>query len=186
VAARIDTAALGAHQIALQLWFFCALALDSVAIAAQSLVGAALGAGDPAVARSVAARVGRIGTGCGLALAVIIAAGAWLLPALFSPDEAVRQQALVAWPWFVGMLPVAGLVFALDGVLIGAGDVRFLRNLTLVAALGFFLPVTWLAYLAGLGLGGVWAALTLFVLVRLVGLLARVRGSSWAVAGAVR
>ena len=62
----------------------------------------------------------------------------------------------------------------------------FLRNLTLVAALGFFLPLTWLAHLAGLGLGGIWAALTLFVVVRLVGLLARVRGTSWAVAGAVR
>jgi putative MATE family efflux protein len=186
VAARIDAAALGAHQIALQLWFFCALALDAVAIAAQSLVGAALGAGDAAVARGVAARVGRIGTACGLAFAVVIGASAWLLPAVFTADQAVRDQALVAWPWFVGMLPVAGLVFALDGVLIGAGDVRFLRNLTLVAALGFFLPLTWLAHLAGLGLGGVWAALTVFVVVRLVGMLSRVRGTAWAVAGAVR
>ncbi len=186
VAARVDTAALGAHQIALQLWFFCALALDAVAIAAQSLVGAALGAGDAAVARGVAARVGRIGTVCGLAFAVVVGASAWLLPAVFTADPAVRAQALVAWPWFVGMLPIAGLVFALDGVLIGAGDVRFLRNLTLVAALGFFLPLTWVAHLAGLGLSGIWAALTLFVAVRMVGLLARVRGTGWAVAGAVR
>jgi len=186
VAARIGTAALGAHQIALQLWFFCALALDAVAIAAQSLVGAALGAGDPAVARAVATRVVRIGIVCGVALAVVIGAGAWVLPALFTLDTAVRAQALVAWPWFAGMLPIAGLVFALDGVLIGAGDVRFLRNVTLVAGLGFFLPMTWLAYFAGLGLGGVWAALTLFVVVRLVGMLVRVRGSSWAVAGAIR
>src|SRR4029453_15923770 len=155
---------------------------DAVAIAAQSLVGAALGAGDPGVARAVAGRVGRIGTVCGLAFAVVIGASAWLLPAIFTADPAVRAQALVAWPWFAGMLPMAGLVFALDGVLIGAGDVRFLRNLTLVAALGFFLPLTWLAHLARLGLGGVWAALTLFVVVRLVGLLARVRGTRWAVA----
>ena len=130
--------------------------------------------------------MGRIGVGCGLGFAVVIGACAWLLPALFTPDPAVRAQALVAWPWFVGMHPIAGLVFALDGVLIGAGDVRFMRNLTLVAALGFFLPLTWLAHLAGLGLGGVWAALTVFVVVRLVGLLARVRGTSWAVVGAVR
>jgi putative MATE family efflux protein len=186
VAARIGTAALGAHQIALQLWFFCALALDAVAIAAQSLVGAALGAGDPVVARGLAVRVGRIGAVCGVAFAAAIAAGAWALPALFTSDTAVRAQALIAWPWFVGMLPLAGLVFALDGVLIGAGDVRYLRNLTLVAALGFFLPMTWLAYVAGLGLGGVWAALSLFVVVRLIGMVARVRGTTWAVAGAVR
>ncbi len=186
VAARVSSAALGAHQIALQLWFFCALALDAVAIAAQSLTGAALGAGDPVVARGVAARVGRIGLVCGTGFALVIGAGAWVLPAVFTADPAVRTQALVAWPWFVAMLPLAGVVFALDGVLIGAGDVRFLRNLTVVAALGFFLPLTWLAHLLGLGLSGVWAALSMFIVARLVGLLLRVRGSGWAVAGAVR
>ena len=98
----------------------------------------------------------------------------------------MQAQALVAWPWFVAMQPLAGVVFALDGVLIGAGDVRFMRNLTLVAALGFFLPAIWLAYWLDLGLGGVWAGLTLFIVVRLVGLMLRLRGGAWAVAGAVR
>jgi putative MATE family efflux protein len=186
VVARVSAAALGAHQIALQLWFFCALALDAVAIAAQSLIGAALGAGDPAIARGVAARVGRIGLVCGVGFAAVIGALAWVLPAAFTPDAAVRAQALVAWPWLVGMLPLGGVVFALDGVLIGAGDVRFLRNLTVVAALGFFLPLTWLAHALSLGLPGVWAALSTFMVVRLIGLLWRVRGRGWAVAGAVR
>ncbi|HEX6969142.1 MAG TPA: MATE family efflux transporter, partial [Micromonosporaceae bacterium] len=115
-----------------------------------------------------------------------IGAGAWVLPAAFSPDPAVRQQALVVWPWFAGMLPAAGVVFALDGVLIGAGDVRYLRNLTVVAALGVFLPMVWLAYALRLGLTGVWAGLAGFVLARLVGLLLRTRADAWAVAGAVR
>jgi putative MATE family efflux protein len=183
VASRVSTAALGAHQIALQLWFFCALALDAVAVAAQSLVGAALGAGDATVARGVATRVGRIGLVCGIGFAVLIAAGTPVVPALFTPDRAVHAQALVVWPWLVGLLPLGGIAFALDGVLIGAGDVRFLRNLTLVAALGFFLPLTWLAHVAGWGLTGVWAALAAFMLVRLVGLLLRMRGTGWAVAG---
>jgi putative MATE family efflux protein len=186
VAARISAAALGAHQIALQLWFFCALALDAVAIAAQSLTGAALGAGDPVVARGLAGRVTRIGLACGVGFALVIGSLAWVLPGLFTPDPQVRAQALVAWPWFVGMLPLAGVVFALDGVLIGAGDVRYLRNLTVVAALGCFLPLTWLAHLLHLGLTGVWAALTMFIVARLIGLLLRVRGAGWAVAGAVR
>jgi putative MATE family efflux protein len=184
VAARFGAAALGAHQIALQLWMFTALALDAVAIAAQSLVGATLGAGDTAVAREAANRIGRIGAVCGVGFAVVIGAGAWVLPGLFSPDPAVQAQAHVAWPFFVGMLPLAGVLFALDGVLIGAGDVRFMRNLTLVAALGFFLPAIWLAYLADLGLAGVWAGLTLFIVVRTVGMVARVRGTRWAIAGA--
>jgi putative MATE family efflux protein len=186
VAARYGAAALGAHQIAFQLWMFCALALDAVAIAAQSLVGATLGAGDTDGARGTAARVGRIGAVSGLVLGAVIAAGAFVLPGLFTPDPDVRAQALVAWPWFAAMQPIAGVVFALDGVLIGAGDVRYMRDLTLVAALGFFLPAIWLGYLLGLGLGGVWAGLTVFLVVRLVGLLGRVRGARWVVVGAVR
>jgi putative MATE family efflux protein len=183
VVARAGAPALAAHQIVVQLWFFTALALDAVAIAAQSLVGASLGAGDPAVARHTGWRIARMGGWAGLALAVVMGLGAFVLPAIFSPDPAVRAQALVAWPWFAASLPIAGVVFALDGVLIGASDVAFMRNLTLVAALGVFLPAIWLAHALGLGLGGVWAGLALFTVARLVGLLARVRGNQWAVAG---
>ena len=185
VAARFGAAALGAHQIALQLWMFCALALDAVAIAAQSLVGATLGAGDTEAARHTAWRVTRVGALGGVAFGLAIAAGTYALPRLFTSDPAVQGQALVAWPWFVAMQPLAGVVFALDGVLIGAGDVRFMRDLTLVAGLGFFLPSIWLAYALDLGLGGVWAGLTIFIVVRLVGMVVRVRGHRWAASGAV-
>ncbi|MGC4805423.1 MATE family efflux transporter [Micromonospora sp. DT233] len=186
VAARFGAAAVGAHQIAVQLWFFTALVLDALAIAAQALIGAALGAGDAAAARALARRVALLGAGCGVAFAVVIAAGAGVVPGLFSPDEQVRQQAMVAWPWLVALQPIGGVVFALDGVLIGAGDVRYLRNLTLVAAFGGFLPAIWLAYAFDLGLGGIWAGLTLFVLLRLAALLLRLRSGGWAVVGAVR
>ncbi|GAA1797639.1 MATE family efflux transporter Mmp [Luedemannella flava] len=184
VGARYGAATLAAHQIGLQLWSACALALDSIAIAGQALVGAALGGGDVPGARRTARRLTVVGGWCGLGFAIVIGAGAFVLPGLFSGDAAVRERALVAWPWFVAMLPLAGVVFALDGVFIGAGDVRFLRNLTLVAALAFFLPAIWLGYRLDLGIGGLWAALSLFVVVRLVGLLARVAGGRWAVAGA--
>ena len=186
VAARFGAAALGAHQIALQLWMLCALALDAVAIAAQSLVGASLGAGNTEASRQVATRIARIGGVCGIGLGLVIGAGAFVLPGLFSPDPEVHAQALVAWPWLVAMQPLAGVVFALDGVLIGAGDLGYLRNLSLVATLGFFLPAIWLAYAFDLGLRGVWAGLALFIVVRLIALLARVRGSTWAIAGPAR
>ncbi|MEU4639960.1 MATE family efflux transporter [Micromonospora sp. NPDC023814] len=186
VAARFGAAAVGAHQIALQLWFFTALVLDALAIAAQSLVGAALGGGDDAGARALARRIGLLGGACGVAFAGLIAAGAGVVPGWFSSDPQVRDQAMLAWPWFVAMQPLAGVVFALDGVLIGAGDVRYLRNLTIVAALGGFLPAIWLAYGLDLGLGGIWAGLTLFVVIRLVALLLRLRSGGWAVVGAVR
>jgi putative MATE family efflux protein len=186
VAARFGAAALGAHQIALQLWLFCSLMLDAVAIAAQSLIGAALGAGRADEARGLARRIAVIGLGCGVALAVVMLAGAHALPRLFSPDPRVYEQAAIVWPWFVAMQPLAGVVFALDGVLIGAGDLRFLRNLTLVSAFGGFLPVIWLAFGLDLGLAGIWAGLTLFVVVRLIGSLIRLRNARWVVVGAER
>jgi putative MATE family efflux protein len=186
VAARFGTAALAAHQIALQLWMFCALALDAVAIAAQALVGAALGGSRVAEARWLAGRIAFIGAVSGAGFAVAILAAAPVLPSLFSTDPLVREQAMVAWPWFAAMQPLAGVVFALDGVLIGAGDIRYMRNLTLVAALGGFLPAIWLAWFLDLGLGGVWAGLTLFVVIRLVALLLRMRSGRWAVVGAER
>jgi putative MATE family efflux protein len=186
VAARFGAATVAAHQITLQMWTFCQLALDAVAIAAQSLVGAALGGGRVAEARWLGRRVALIGLVCGIGFAVVIQAGAGVLPRLFSSDQDVYGQAMRAWPWFVGMQPLAGVVFALDGVFIGAGDVGYLRNLTLVAALGGFLPMIWLAYGLRLGLGGVWAGLTLFIVIRLVLLLHRLRTDRWLVTGTVR
>jgi putative MATE family efflux protein len=183
VAARFGAAALGAHQIALQLWMFCSLVLDALAIAAQALIGAELGAGRDVEARWLARRIALLGLAAGVGLGALTGAGAGVLPRLFSSDAQVFDQAMRAWPWFAGMLPLAGVVFALDGVLIGAGDVRYMRNLTLVAALGGFLPAIWTALLLRLGIGGVWAGLALFVLIRLVALLARLRSGRWAVTG---
>ena len=175
VAARMGAAQVAAHQIGMQLWEFTALLLDSFAIAAQSLVGAALGAGNPREARSFAA---------GLGFAAVYAAGWVVLPRLFSSSPAVWHQAHIVWPWFVGMLPAAGVVFALDGVLIGAGDVAFLRTITIVAALGGFIPLALAAARFGWGIGGVWAGLTSFIGVRLIGMVLRARTDRWMALGA--
>ncbi|WP_415648407.1 MATE family efflux transporter [Stackebrandtia soli] len=186
VAARFGAPVLAAHQIGLQLWFFAALALDAVAIAAQALVGAELGAGSVDRARVMARRIGWIGLGYGIVFAVVVLGAAPFLPGLFSPDPAVAASSAALWPWFIALLPAAGVVFALDGVLIGAGDVAFMRNMTILAALAGFLPLIIATGALGLGLGGIWAGLSAFVLVRLVALLARLRHGGWAVAGAVR
>ena len=74
-----------------------------------------------------------------------------------------------------------------DGrMLIGAGDVRFMRTLTLVAALGAFVPINLAALHWHWGIGGVWAGLTAFIGFRLAGMLARARGSRWVVLGEQR
>lgn len=184
VASRMGTAQIAAHQIGLQLWEFTALLLDSFAIAAQSLVGAALGASDADGARAMAWQVARWGGYAGVGFAAVYAAGWSLIPRIFTSSPAVLHQAHVLWPWLLGMLPAAGIVFALDGVLIGAGDVGFLRTLTIVGAVGAYAPLSLAALHWHWGLGGVWAGLTAFILVRLVGMLWRTRGERWLVLGA--
>jgi Na+-driven multidrug efflux pump len=77
------------------------------------------------------------------------------------------------------MQPLAGVVFALDGVLMGAGDVGYLRTVTIGAALVGFVPLSLLAVPLGWGLAGVWAGLTLFIVLRLVAVLVRVAGDRW-------
>ena len=98
-----------------------------------------------------------------MVFAVVMAAGWHLIPALFTSDAGVREQLHVLWPWLVGMMPVAGIVFALDGVLLGAGDNAFIRTVTLVAALGGFVPLCLLAVWLDWGLSGVWAGLAAFI-----------------------
>lgn len=179
VAARMGTAQVAAHQIGLEIWEFIALVLDSFAIAAQSLVGAALGGGDVGAARAVARRVGGYGLVAGLVTAALLAAGWVVLPEVFTSSAAVRHQAALLWPLLVFMQPAAGVVFALDGVLVGAGDVAFLRTITLVGAVGAFVPTALGALAFGWGIAGVWAGLTAFIVVRLVGMLVRTAGTGW-------
>ena len=88
-------------------------------------------------------------------------------------------QAAVAWWFLAGMQPLAGVVFALDGVLMGAGDVGYLRTVTIGAALVGFVPLSLLAVPLGWGLAGVWTGLTLFIALRLVAVLVRVAGERW-------
>lgn len=183
VAARFGAAALAAHQVVLQLWNFLALVLDSLAIAAQALVGAALGAGDAAHARAVAWRVTGFSLLAATMLAVLLGAGAPALPEVFTNDASVLAAIGVPWWFLVGQLPAAGIVFGLDGVLLGAGDAKFLRNATVISALVGFLPLIWLSLVFGWGLPGIWSGLTTFIGLRLVFCGWRAISGRWAVPG---
>ncbi|WP_167103536.1 MATE family efflux transporter [Mycobacterium sp. DL592] len=183
VAARFGAAAVAAHQVVLQLWNFLALVLDSLAIAAQSLVGAALGAGSAEHAKSVAWRVTTFSTIAAAGLATVFAVGASVLPALFTDDRSVLDAIGVPWWFMVAQLPIAGIVFALDGVLLGAGDAAFMRSATLISALVGFLPLIWLSLVFGWGLVGIWAGLSAFMVLRLVFVGWRAFSGRWLVTG---
>ena len=185
VAARFGPESLAAHQIGMQLWFFSALALDAVAIAAQALIGADLGGGRPEAARASARRITGVGLGYGVLFLASLFALLPVLPDAFTADEAVHARLNLVWPWLVVLLPVAGVVFALDGVLIGAGDLRFMRNMTVIAA-ACWLPITWTSLALDWGLSGLWAGLAVFMLARMGLVLWRMRSGAWAVVGVER
>ena len=178
VAARTGVADLAAHQINAQLFAFSALALDALAIAAQGMIGTMLGAGDATGARGVARRVTWWGLACGLAAALLAVALRPVLPGLFSADPAVVALAGFLMLHLALQLPVNGVVFALDGVLIGAGDLRYLAW-AMVAAAGVFAPLAVGVGLAGAGIGWLWGALAIFMAARLAGVAGRFAGGRW-------
>ena len=160
-------AQLAAHQIGFQLWILVALALDSIAIAAQTLVGSLLGAGDVDAAWVLGRRLLRYGALFGVAVAVLLAAGYDVIPPLFTSDQDVRHQVAILWPWFVAMLPFCGVLFALDGVLLGAGDLASCATSRLPPRSAGSCRWCVASSVGGLGLGGIWAALSAFIGIRL-------------------
>jgi putative MATE family efflux protein len=183
VLARVGPASLGAHQIAFQLFVFLALVLDALAIAAQVLVGRALGAGDVRAAREASLRVILWSVVVGSAFGVVLAGLSGVIPHLFTNDPLVRERAGEIWWIFVAMMPANGAVFALDGILIGAGDTRFLMWAMLAAA-AVYIPFALLALHHGWGIVGVWYGLAALITVRLATTGWRFAGSRWALTGA--
>ncbi|HET8971622.1 MAG TPA: MATE family efflux transporter [Candidatus Nanopelagicales bacterium] len=183
VAARMGDADLAAYHVSFQVWILLALAADALAIAGQALLGLRLGAGDLLGARAVTGRLVRLGLWLGIALGLLLLAVRPWLPSWFSADPQV--QALLAGALLVAALqqPLAAPVFAVDGVLIGAGDGRWLAGAGTVMLLAF-LPAAWLVLTLDLGVVGLWWALTWFMLVRGLLLAHRVRGDGWLRAGA--
>ncbi len=186
-AATLGATATAANQLAMTLWTFLAFALDAIAIAAQAITGRYLGAGDPVTTRRATRRMTQWGIGSGVVTGVLLAATSPLLGRLFTDDPAVHRA---LWPvLLVAALcqPVAGLVFVLDGVLIGAGDGRYLAWAGLVVLL-VFTPLAWVTLAgapAGHGLAALWVAFGIgFMGSRAAVLAARARGYSWMVTGA--
>lgn len=183
VAARIGDATLAAHQIGAQIWTFCALFLDSTAIAAQALIGRLLGAGQVDAALALARRLLAAGALLGVAFGALLAVGYVGVPQAFTSDPAVIDQTHLLWPWLVLTMPVNGWVFALDGILFGAGDLRFMRNVTIAGALCGYLPLTLATAEFGWGLTGIWVGISAFIWIRAAMGYARWRGRQWLVGG---
>jgi len=180
VAARMGTVTVAAHQIARELWTMLTLVLDGFAIAGQALVGTALGAGRVQVARRDARVLLWWGLGAGVVAGAAYLALGGVLPGVFSEDDAVLDAVASVWPVVVALQPVGGVVFVLDGVLMGAGDFRFLFVSTAAAALGVLVPLSVAALLLDWGLLGIWVGMAGLMAVRGGLILWRLRDGSWA------
>lgn len=181
VLARVGAASLAAHQIAFQLFVFLALVLDAIAIAGQVIVGRRLGAGDAEGARAAARRMIELSVAGGVLLGLALLAATDIVPRAFTSDPAVLERARELWPLFALMQPVGAAVFALDGILMGAGDTDYLAW-SMVAAFVVFAPLA----VASLqwGVVGMWIGLNVLMLVRLGTCGARFAGGRWQRVGA--
>jgi Na+-driven multidrug efflux pump len=179
VCAHIGAATLAAHQIAFQLFGFLALVLDAIAIAGQVIVGRALGAGDADEAFAASRRMIEWSLAAGLVIGGVFLALTDVIPRVFTDDPNVIDQAHELWPLFCAMWPVAAVVFALDGILIGAGDTAYLAGAMVVAFAGFA-PLV----LTADTVAAVWIAIDVLMLLRLATLGGRFARRRWALVGA--
>ncbi|MFF1558040.1 MATE family efflux transporter [Streptomyces sp. NPDC058279] len=185
VAARLGDADIAAHQILLSLWTLLAFALDAIAIAGQAIIGRYLGAGDTEGATALCRRMVRWGIIGGLVLGLLVVLARPVFVPLFTSDPVVEDTLLPALLVLAVSQPVCGIVFVLDGVLMGAGDGRYLAWAMLLT-LAVFTPAALLLPTLGGGLTALWWAMTLMMMVRMATLRLRARSGRWLVAGATR
>jgi putative MATE family efflux protein len=185
LAARQSDAAIAAHQIAMRIWSLFVFALDAIAIAAQAITGRHLGGSDVAAARAATRRMIGWGAGYGALFSIVLLVIRPVLPGLFGVTPPVRGLLLAVLLVVIVQQPVAGVVFVLDGVLIGAGDQDYLAVAGLVT-LAVFVAAATVVVRTGGGLVALWVAYTAWMLARFATLTLRTRSSRWLVTGAVR
>ncbi|MDI3420541.1 MATE family efflux transporter [Streptomyces luteolus] len=185
VAARLGDADIAAHQIILTLWSLLAFALDAIAIAGQAIIGRYLGAGDTDGARDACRRMVQWGVASGVVLGLLVVAARPVFLPLFTSDTTVQDAAFIALLVVAVSQPVSGVVFVLDGVLMGAGDGPYLAW-AMLATLAVFTPVALLVPSFGGGLTALWGAMALMMAVRMITLWLRARSGRWIVTGATR
>jgi putative MATE family efflux protein len=185
IAARQGNAAIAAQQVAIRVWNLFVFALDAIAIAGQAITGRYLGAGDTASARAATRRMIAWGLGYGTLFSLVLLALRPVLPSIFGVTPDVRGLLLAVMLVVIAQQPAAGVVFVLDGVLIGAGDQDYLAvaGLVTLAAFGAAAAVVVSTHS---GLVALWLAYCVWMAARFATLTLRVRGARWLVPGATR
>jgi putative MATE family efflux protein len=167
--ARMGTAILSAHEIAFQLLLLCSDVIDGLAVAGQALIAKHLGSNQ----WESGYRMGKTLILCGgvagcVFTGILLIAEEWIVP--FFTDSPDVKLIFGGGIFLLVVLfqPLNGIVFVLDGFLIGAQDTRFLVRAMLIGALGIFVPLSWLSLQWGWGLSGVWVGVSALMAWRLL------------------
>lgn len=182
VAAGMGATVLAAHQITFEVWNFLAMVLDSIAIAAQAIIGRLLGQGRQEIAARVGKRMLRWAMIVGVFAAAVVAATSPVLGHLFSSDAAVVTTTSSLLVVAALCQPVNSIAFTLDGILIGAGDTLFLA-VSMAIASAVFIVLALGVGTTHLGVLWLWAALGILMAMRAVMLGMRFRTGRWARTG---
>ena len=189
-ATSLGTEVLAAHQIVFNVYSTMAFALDALAIAAQALIGKELGASNVPTVRALTSTMIRWSFGFGVITGLLLGATAVWLPYAFTTDPAVIEATTAGLIVLAVSQPLSGYVFVLDGILMGAGDAKYL-GLIGIANIVIYLPA--LAGLASLATNAthigavayVWIGFAgVFVAARALGLWLRIRKDTWIRLGA--
>ncbi len=178
MAARLGNVDVAAHEIGFQAWFFLSMSMDAIAIAAQAITGNLLGAGNAHEARQMGRRAIIWSTGLGCFIGSILAIFHLSFAEIFSEDTAVVELAGFLLLHVAAMAPLSGVAFALDGILIGAGDQRFLAKAMSFSAV-ISVPLMLLSLAFGLGIGWIWGSIWILMLTRSTTLYIRFRSDKW-------
>lgn len=187
VAAGLGVVALASFQVTMTVWNFLTMALDALGIAGQALTGTSLGAGDKERTKKITRLLVRWGAWVGVGLGALLLIVHRLLPMAFSPDADVRAAVAAGLIVIALSQPWSGVVFLLDGVLIGAGDGRWLAWAQVVMLVAYLPMIFAVRFLAPTGTSAVvwlWIAFAGFMLVRGLLLVYRERGDAWMRVGA--
>ncbi|WEK12918.1 MAG: MATE family efflux transporter [Candidatus Microbacterium phytovorans] len=183
VATALGTDELAGWQVAFTIFSTAAFALDALAIAAQALIGRGLGARDEPFVRRVLGRTVAWGAWFGILVGALIAALSGVIGLAFTGDPAVAALVQPALLVLAVAQPVCGVVFVLDGVLMGAGDAKYLALAGVLNLVPYAPALVLVGVLQPGGAAGLaWLAACFFgvyMLARLATLGWRVRRPEW-------
>lgn len=157
---------IGAHTIAINLWLFAAFFVDGYSAAGNSMSGKLFGAKDYDGLWSLAKKIVLYGLMVSLLLMLVGLILYRPLGTLFSNDTVVLQTFYSIFYIVILAQPMNTIAFVFDGIFKGLGEMKYLRNVLLVATFLGFVPALYLSLHLGLGLHGIWIALTVWMAIR--------------------